>query len=255
MKQDHFSKFEDRIQHLIEGGFARLFSGQLHPQELALQLAKTMEDDVFRSQNNQSIAPDTYCIRLCPQDHDDILSTHPDVVTELASALVEIARMADVSLVSSPQVKLLADKTMELHCVCVDAWHSAECIDSTQSMHSSELSKIADEIPPGAMLVLNGTQHIPIDRSVLNLGRQRDNHIIINDPTVSRYHAQLRLRFGQYVLFDLGSVSGTTVNGHRTQEVVLQSGDVITLGNSKLIYIEDNDNPDIPTDRLPPTKE
>ena len=79
-----------------------------------------------------------------------------------------------------------------------------------------------------------------LDKPVINLGRQRDNDVIVDDPTVSRHHAQIRLRFGNYVLFDLGSSGGTTVNGHPVQERVLQSGDVIGLARSRgLLYIED----------------
>lgn len=255
MRQDHFSQFEDRIQNLIEGGFARLFSGRLHPRELAIRLAKVMEDGALRGYDDQLIAPDAYCIRLSSQDHAAILGAHPDIGIALADELVDIARIAGVSLILSPQVKILADASVESHQVEIDAWHTTDSVDSTQSMRPGELCGIKDEVSLSATLILNGIQHIPLDRPILNLGRQRDNHIIINDPTVSRHHAQLRLRFRQYVLFDLGSVSGTIVNGCKIQEAVLQSGDVITLGSSKLIYIEDNSSTDIATDRMPPSEE
>jgi len=56
---------------------------------------------------------------------------------------------------------------------------------------------------------------------------------------VSRSHAQLRLRFGHYVVYDLGSTAGTFVNGQRIEECVLRPGDVISLGGVPVIYGED----------------
>jgi len=256
MMRDQFTQFEDRIQHLIEGGFARLFAGRLHPRELAIQLIKSMEDLASRTPDGQLVAPDTYCIRLSPHDHAAILEAHPDIVTALTTELVEIARIAGIALVLTPKVKLLADDTVSLRQVGISAWHTADSMDSTQSMRPSKPEEVKEADTTRALLILNGQQHIVIDRPVLNLGRQRDNHLIIDDPTVSRHHAQIRLRFRQYVLFDLGSIGGTVVNGCQIQETILQSGDVITLGNSNLIYIEEeNDSSETQSNLLPSTEE
>ena len=45
MDKNRFSQFEDRIQMLVEGGFARLFAGRLKPRDVALRLARAMEDE------------------------------------------------------------------------------------------------------------------------------------------------------------------------------------------------------------------
>lgn len=255
MMRDHFLQFEDRIQYLIEGGFARLFAGRLHPRELATQLVKSMEDLACRAPDGQLIAPDTYSIRLHPHDHVAILETHPDITTTLTTEIVEIARAAGIALVSTPKVKLLADDTVGLHQVGVSAWHTTDGMDSTQSMQPSKVWDAKQPDAARAILILNGQQHITIDRPVMNLGRQRDNHVIFDDPAVSRHHAQIRLRFGQHVLFDLGSASGTIVNGCQIQETILQSGDVITLGASNLIYLEEDNNPNVRPVPLPATEE
>src|SRR5262249_47252058 len=89
-------------------------------------------------------------------------------------------------------------------------------------------------------LVLHGTQHLPLDRPVMNIGRRHDNHIVIDDSRVSRAHAQIRLRFGHYVIYDLGSLGGTLVNNHRITEAILKPGDVISLAGVMLVYMEDD---------------
>jgi pSer/pThr/pTyr-binding forkhead associated (FHA) protein len=74
---------------------------------------------------------------------------------------------------------------------------------------------------------------------VVSIGRRFDNHIILDDSRVSRAHAQLRLRFGHYVVYDLSSTGGTFVNDKRVEECVLRPGDVISLGGVTMIYGED----------------
>jgi pSer/pThr/pTyr-binding forkhead associated (FHA) protein len=101
----------------------------------------------------------------------------------------------------------------------------------------------------GASLVSGEDRRvIPLDREVVNVGRSRQNHVILDDQRVSRHHAQLRLRFGRYTLYDLDSRSGTLVNGQPVQEWVLQPGDVIALGDVNLIYTEDTDGLSDPGD-------
>ena len=47
-------------------------------------------------------------------------------------------------------------------------------------------------LPTMLSLIVGGNQLVPLNRSVTNIGRRLDNHVIIDDPRVSRAHAQLR---------------------------------------------------------------
>lgn len=82
--------------------------------------------------------------------------------------------------------------------------------------------------------------------SVITLGRATDNDIAFpQDSNVSRYHAEIEYRPNEYVLTDLGSSNGTTVNGNKVNgEMVLRPGDEIVLGGSSVINVlgaEDED--------------
>lgn len=71
----------------------------------------------------------------------------------------------------------------------------------------------------------------PLEKDELYIGRDLSNDIVINDAEVSRRHARLVLQAGGYVLEDLGSTNGTSVNGQRLLgPYTLRIGDVITLG-------------------------
>ena len=70
---------------------------------------------------------------------------------------------------------------------------------------------------------------MPISEAVVTIGRSLDNDIVLDDERVSRRHAQLRRRYGQYVLYDLHSSGGTTVNGRPADETPLRHGDVLAF--------------------------
>ena len=98
-------------------------------------------------------------------------------------------------------------------------------------------------LPENAFLIVEGVKVFPLALPVINIGRRLDNQLIIDDPRVSRNHAQLRTIKGRYVVFDLNSTGGTFVNGQRTSQSVLYPGDVISLAGVALIFGQDNPPP------------
>jgi adenylate cyclase len=83
------------------------------------------------------------------------------------------------------------------------------------------------------------------DRDLLphtTIGRHPNNTLQVLDRIVSKEHCHLDLIDGRYVCKDLGSLNGTYVNGERITERVLSNGDEITLGSTKIIFLE-NDAP------------
>ena len=77
----------------------------------------------------------------------------------------------------------------------------------------------------------------PLDGET-TLGRSRKNDIPIEDPAISRRHARLTTRAGEWFLWDLSSRNGTFVNGHRVQICQLHPGDRIQIGSVHLRFLE-----------------
>lgn len=100
-------------------------------------------------------------------------------------------------------------------------------------------------IPENAFLIIDGVRIQPLKEAVVNIGRRLENHVIIDDPRISRHHAQLRAIRGHYVLFDLNSTGGTFVNGQRTTQTVLYPNDVISLAGVILVFDQDLDGGDL----------
>jgi DNA-binding CsgD family transcriptional regulator len=72
---------------------------------------------------------------------------------------------------------------------------------------------------------------IPLDQDVATLGRSADNEYVVTDPRVSRVHAELRRDGNVFIVTDLGSSSGTKVNGEAIDgPCVVRNGDTISFG-------------------------
>lgn len=82
----------------------------------------------------------------------------------------------------------------------------------------------------------------PLEKESLSIGRDSANGIQINDPEMSRRHAQLQLQGGKYVLEDLGSTNGTLVNGQKLAAPhVLKNGDLVSFGEQIVLVFEATD--------------
>ena len=98
---------------------------------------------------------------------------------------------------------------------------------------------VADE---GAALVIRAGggrvgESFPLTGDRMTIGRRPDSDIFLDDVTVSRDHALLVRRGGEFYLDDLGSLNGTYVNRHRIESHRLEDGDELQVGKFKLTYI------------------
>jgi pSer/pThr/pTyr-binding forkhead associated (FHA) protein len=101
-------------------------------------------------------------------------------------------------------------------------------------------------------LIVDGNRVIFLDQPVTNIGRKADNDIVIDDQHVSRFHAQIRDIQGRFVLFDLDSTVGTSVNGRSIKQKFLKPGDVISVGGVPLIFGQGNPKADQVTSPIDP---
>ena len=244
MKRFRLSEFEARAQQLVEGSFGRLLGGELGALEVTSRLAKALED----SQADGRVA-DVFTISLQPQDAARILAEQPDIEQSLADYVSQLAQQSGWRLLSRPYVTLLADAHLPAHEVQILAEHSQGTHPTTEfNLPRPDLHDAAQEILTAvqavdAYLIVDGGRHVALDRPLISLGRRMDNDVVLDAPTVSRRHAQIRWRYGRFVLYDLSNRPGRTlVNSEPVQEYVLQSGDVITLSTIKIIYGEGQDD-------------
>lgn len=93
----------------------------------------------------------------------------------------------------------------------------------------------------GALVIRSGGgrvgQSYPLEGDRLVIGRSPDAAVFLDDVTVSRDHAVLVRRSGEWFLDDSGSLNGTYVNRRRIESHKLVDGDELQVGKYKLTYL------------------
>jgi len=116
---------------------------------------------------------------------------------------------------------------------------------SYRRMYSQALRAVvllASSIPGGIvprLIVIKGAdegKEFDLNGSVMSAGRDVSNQIRLHDTEVSRRHAEFRQVEGAYQVVDVGSANGTFVNGQPAQQIPLNSGDRVQIGQSILVY-------------------
>ncbi len=237
--KSQLDRIEARLRNLIEGS-AQLFPWHSQQYQLASRLAAALQSALVEDADGQIVAPTHFVIYLSPEDYA-LWSNENFLLEVLASMLQEAALENGITFARSPTIELAQDTQLFAHEMRISTFLSQSSVDETAvlALPSNETEETRDSRPSHAFLIVNKTQTYPLRDLVINIGRHPDNHIIINDPRVSRNHAQLRANRGRYVIFDLGSTGGTFVNGYRITQHVLKPGDVISLAGVPMIYGED----------------
>lgn len=231
-------ELESRLQTLLEVHLLKTLPGYKAEDRVYHQLAAAMHNSL-KEQERTTFAPNVYVIIA----HPSTLArwhSEPRLVRELAEALHTAGEEAGFHFLTNPTVTTAADTDMADDETHIIASFSSESVAETRGMSTeSDAETPADAIPPNAFLILGGTKIIPLNRPVINIGRRLDNQVVIDDPRVSRTHAQLRVAKGRFALFDLNSTGGTFVNGQRTNKSILYPGDVVSLAGVTLIFGQD----------------
>jgi len=234
-------QIESRLQVLVEGTADRLFPGARVSDLLAHNLMLAVRGGLRSMPDGRMAAPDHLALLVCPSETD--LFSSPRWLGEIESALRTLG--VDQGIYFPPGHFLQVESRVQLTpgevlvAPCDGNGKVADAAGVSQTTNVESTADSIQDLPPGAFLIVDGTQVFPIDQPVLNLGRRPDNHLVIDDSRVSRTHAQVRLVRGQFMVFDLESSGGTFVNGERVTQQVLQPGDVISLAGVPVVFGQD----------------
>ena len=114
-------------------------------------------------------------------------------------------------------------------------------IDETGELVPVELEEVVEQGGGAALVVRAGGGHVgesfPLERERSTIGRRPDSDVFLDDVTVSRDHALIVRRGGEFHLDDLGSLNGTYVNRSRIDSRRLEDGDELQIGKYKLTFL------------------
>ena len=252
MNDKHIAQLEAQLEKITEGLFARFFGQRIQAHDIALHLVRALESELQppRQGDARPIAPDQFTIQLSAAILEHILDRYPTLANILSSQIVELASHAGYRLNHTPRVYLVAGDGLSNQQIAIRA--------GFQRQHSSTAAmqpvQAADHFPQpiNPQLIISGHRALTLTKAIIQIGRHKSNDIVLDDVYVSRTHAQLRLRFGHYMIFDTDSQSGTFVNNVQIREHRLQSGDVIRIGKTSLVYMEDDSEQTGATEAIPP---
>jgi pSer/pThr/pTyr-binding forkhead associated (FHA) protein len=266
---------ETMLANLVEGTFGRVFRSEVRPMELARRLTREM--DAHRTQSVSRVyAPNEYAVWLSPEDRALYEGVEHDLIEELCAYLLEHARRENLMLASPPRIAFHTDERLTLGEFGIEvgalrseepeAEHPREQHPREQhpreqhprEQHPRELEEVEER---GETMIYSSSQRIGgavmqararrSSRAVLVvagkrvlvpppgavLGRSRECDIVLEDPGVSRRHAEIRPTEEDWVLADLGSTNGVRVNDRPLRgKHVLQLGDRIELGSTELVF-------------------
>jgi pSer/pThr/pTyr-binding forkhead associated (FHA) protein len=237
-------QLEAKIQKLVEDQLAGILPGLRLEDRVIQRLASAVKENIIQKKDDRAIAPNEFTLIVATDTSP--MWKEQSTIDALKNIITTASRDVGLKFVTQPTINITTDDTFSAEEIKVVASHRLEPVGDTQGMHTSmgnEENQELDNIPENAFLIVEGVKVHPLTESVVNIGRRLENQLVIDDPRVSRNHAQLRAIKGRFVLFDLNSTGGTFVNGQRTSQTVLYPGDVISLAGVALIFGQDNPPP------------
>ena len=239
------ARFESFMEDMVEGSVARLFRSPVQPSEIAKRLERAMEAQQIISVK-RVIVPSSYRVFLNPKDLGALSSVRAEMEREMANYLVDLAQERNFALLEHPQVTLAEDTSVPQRGIQVVAEPPAAPDQAAPPSETQVISRggaaaggpQSRPAQPRAALVLAGKQTIPLESTLVTVGRGLNNDIILEDARVSRTHAQIRYRARRFWVADVGSTNGTYVNGAAVEEQALKHGDVISLGGLEIGFQE-----------------
>jgi len=237
-------QLESRLQALIEVRLVSALPG-FQVEDLVVQkLASAMKSNLVEDADGNKIVPNVFTLLVNTKSAERW--QQPKLLDAMINSLKIVGEEAGLKFSAPPTISIMKNSKQQEDMVEVVASHQLESTVETRSMTPVTESSANEDngpFPQSAFLIVDGVKVFPLTESVVNIGRRMDNQLVIDDPRVSRNHAQLRAIKGRFVIFDLNSTGGTFVNGQRTSQSVLYPGDVISLAGVPLVFGQDNPPP------------
>lgn len=231
---------ESRLRKVIEAWMQPDKQREIHTR-LVHEVVKTMQENAVNASDGRILAPCRFTLRLSPVVYRDLQGSA--IMDNIIDALTATAEEEGIRFTEAPNMRLDADPAFseDQIQVVVQPRQPEPGHTSVLLLETAELNRInhAPEFG-GAFLIMSDNSVYPLRSPAVNIGRRPDNQVVINDPRVSRLHAQVRYSRGRFIVFDLNSTGGTEVNGQRIRNHALSPGDVISLAGVRVIYGEES---------------
>lgn len=226
-----FDKFEKRVEGAVSGVFARAFKGEVQPVEIAARLQRELDAEAKLLARDKRLVPNEFTVGLSPHDYERLVPYTKTLNSEIIPELREHA--TERGYVFNGPITIRYERDAELptgrFTVASDAVAAVE--DPAKAIES-QIRKA------GLVVEANGIRH-PLVPPGLVIGRGTEADLRINDPGISRRHAQITVigtgPDAVIEIVDLGSTNGIIVDGRKTDRATLGAGSRIEIGTTRLL--------------------
>ena len=233
--------FENRLEQLISGVFARAFRSAVQPVEISAALQREVDNNAQILSRDRRLVPNSFHVELSEGDLERLSPYDSAMAEELTNALRDHADQQ--SYVFPGPVSIAFEGADDLTTGRFRV-RSKAIAKVTHNATNTQVGRAR------ALLVVNGVRH-PLDPPGLVVGRGTDADLRINDPGVSRRHIEYHVdNSGHQVRLavrDLGSTNGMLVDGAKVPEAALHDGSTVKIGNTTMTV-------QVVTSRIGPTR-
>jgi FHA domain-containing protein len=238
-----FQRFEKRVEGAVNGVFARAFKGDVQPVEIAARLQRELDAEAKLMSRDKKLVPNDFTVELSQHDHDKLAPYAATLTRELGDELRTHAADRGYVFSGPVHIDLALDTRLPTgrFTVSSEAVAGVAVPDAPGRRPATPPSggPVEGARPRGGELVLevNGMRH-PLSPPGLVIGRGTEADLRINDPGISRRHAEIRVgqsADGSIDIVDLGSTNGITVDGHKVRHAVLREGSRIEIGTTRML--------------------
>lgn len=244
-------KFEDSLDRVVNGAFAKAFKAEVQPVELAAALQREVDDRASVLDRDRTVIPNVFHIELSDHDYTRLAVFKDALSSELATLVTTYAGEQGYTLLGQVRVTMSEDDALETGIFRVRSEAKAEVTSRAGVVEPVEVLAPEAAAPapvveengepalapaPGAQPRLEvGGQAYPLVRAITLLGRGTETDIRVEDPGVSRKHCEIVVG-NPAMVRDLRSTNGTFVDGQKIDEVALEDGSVVKIGGTSLVY-------------------
>jgi hypothetical protein len=247
-------RFEKRLEGLVEGAFAKVFKGVVHPVEILNAMQREAEAHKAILAGGRTLVPNRYVIDLSPYDHSRLAPYAAALAQELAQSQAEFIGEQAWTVYGDVIVEIERGDGLDtgMFRVTAEVYTGGEVAPVQQPAYDApappayppyEQAGGGGYGPPpshaggrNVRLVSGDGRTYPLQMGSTVIGRGDQANLRLPDVGISRRHARLDFDGAQVVLTDLGSTNGTMVNGQRVSAVALNPGDMIQLGTTTLTF-------------------
>lgn len=210
-------KFEKTLERKVNGLFSKAFKSSLEPVEIASAIRHEMDSRASILSRDRILVPNSYRVRLSPQDYDRLNSLGEPLLDELKNLGQAHARTQGFQFGEVMEIQLVKDASLVLGQLDVD----------------SESKKF--EVAWIPVLEINGVSN-ELTKARTSVGRDSSADIQVNDSGLSRKHFEIVWDGTKAAVVDLGSTNGTKVSGKRISQIAIGSNTAISAGRTNFIF-------------------